>query len=213
MPPGDRLRRRRRLRGSGDRAPGRADLQLRDPSRAARQRDARRPAEPAALDHRCHHAAVGQPRPPDRDQPQDPPLRLGALGELEGLERRAEGFQAIGGDLVRFDSNALTYRLGVGRQFTDAFAGALEVSYETPKDTNMTPLAPYDGYTAISVGGTYTLASRVDLSAGLAYDLLGDADVEANGVIARVSITTTRSPRHLGSATASDHGPAPMPAP
>ena len=96
-----------------------------------------------------------------------------------------QGFQAIGGDLVRFDSNALTYRLGVGRQFTDTFAGALEVSYETPKDTNMTPLAPYDGYTAISVGGTYTLASRVDLSAGLAYDLLGDADVEANGVISR----------------------------
>jgi long-chain fatty acid transport protein len=97
-----------------------------------------------------------------------------------------EGFQAIsGGDLVKFDSNAMTYRLGLGRQFTDAFAGAIEVTYETAKHDNMTPLVTYDGYTAVSVGGTYTLASGVDLGAGLAYDFLGDTDVDANGVTAR----------------------------
>lgn len=98
------------------------------------------------------------------------------------------GFRALtGGDLVRFEADALTWRLGVGRQFTDSFAGAVEVSHETPRDADMNPLAPYDGYTAVTVGGTYSLDSGWDLSAGLAYDLLGSADTEANGVRARFS--------------------------
>ena len=97
-----------------------------------------------------------------------------------------EGFQAIGGDLVKFDSDALTYRLGLGRQFTDAFAGAIEVADETARGDAMSPLVTYDGYTAVSIGGTYTLASGIDLSAGLAYDFLGDADVDANGVTAQL---------------------------
>ncbi len=96
-----------------------------------------------------------------------------------------EGFQAIGGDLVKFDSDALTYRLGLGRQITEAFAGAIEVAYETARGDAMSPLVTYDGYTAVSIGGTYTLASGIDLSAGLSYDFLGDADVDANGVTAR----------------------------
>ena len=96
-----------------------------------------------------------------------------------------DGFQAIAGDLVKFDSDALTFRLGVGRQFTDSFAAAIEVSHETAKGDNMTPLVTYDGYTAITVGGTVTLASGIDVSAGLAYDFLGSATAEANGVTAR----------------------------
>jgi hypothetical protein len=49
----------------------------------------------------------------------------------------------------------------------------------------MTPLAPYDGYTAVAVGGSYALPSGVDLTAGISYNFLGDADVDANGVTSR----------------------------
>ena len=95
------------------------------------------------------------------------------------------GFAAIGGDLVHFESNAFTYKLGLGRQLTDAFAAAIEVMHETPRDEDKTPLAPYDGYTAIAIGGTYSMPSGLDLTAGVSYNFLGNADVEANGVTSR----------------------------
>lgn len=87
--------------------------------------------------------------------------------------------------LVRLESDVFTYRLGLGRQFTETVAGAFEVAHETGRGADMTALDPYDGYTALSVGGTYAMASGLELSGGLSYSFLGDAETEVNGARAR----------------------------
>lgn len=86
---------------------------------------------------------------------------------------------ATGLPLVAFDSPAITYRLGLGRQLTPTIAGAVEIAHETAKDRTMTALDPYDGYTGIGVGAMWTRPSGVAIGGGVAYNLLGDAEVSA----------------------------------
>jgi long-subunit fatty acid transport protein len=88
-------------------------------------------------------------------------------------------FAATGLPLIEFDSDAFTWRLGIGRQLTPAFAAGVEVAHETAKNRMTTALDPYDGYTGLGVGGTYTLPSGLRLGGGLAWNWLGDADVAA----------------------------------
>ena len=94
------------------------------------------------------------------------------------------GLAAVtGGEpLVRFQADAFTYKLGLGRQFTDAISAAVEVAHETGRGEDMTALDPYDGYTAVSVGGTYAMPSGLELTGGISYGFLGDAETDVQGV-------------------------------
>ena len=87
------------------------------------------------------------------------------------------GLDAVAGPLITFESDAWTYRIGVGRQLTETVSAGFEVAHETPIDTMMSPLSPYDGFTAISVGSSWTLPSGVTLTGSIAYQFLGDAEV------------------------------------
>jgi long-subunit fatty acid transport protein len=85
-----------------------------------------------------------------------------------------------GAPLVSFSNDTYTYRLGIGRQLTEEFSAAFEVSHETAKNDDKSPLDPYDGYTALAVGGTYAMPSGLELTGGVSYAFLGDApDVTA----------------------------------
>lgn len=78
-------------------------------------------------------------------------------------------------NLAELDS-VTTYEIGVGRRFTDRFSGSLSVSYEDGgSDSLVSPLAPTNGQTAISVGGQYKVTERIDISGGVRYTWLGDA--------------------------------------
>jgi len=95
-----------------------------------------------------------------------------------GWQVAPPGFSAATGEpLLSFGSDAWTYRLGIGRQLTEALSAGLEIAYETPKDTMMSPLSPYDGYIAVAIGAGYTLASGVTLRGSVSHWFLGDADV------------------------------------
>jgi long-subunit fatty acid transport protein len=91
------------------------------------------------------------------------------------------GLDAVAGPLITFDSDAWTYRLGIGRQLTGALSAGFEVAHETAVDTMKSPLSPYDGFTAVSVGSSYALASGLTLSGSLGYHFLGDAEVSTPG--------------------------------
>jgi long-subunit fatty acid transport protein len=85
--------------------------------------------------------------------------------------------------LVSFANDTYTYRLGVGRQLTERVSAAVEVSHETAKNDDKSALDPYDGYTALAIGGTYAMPTGLELTGGISYAFLGDApDVVENGV-------------------------------
>jgi len=95
-----------------------------------------------------------------------------------GWQVAPPGFSAATGEpLLSFRSDTWTYRLGIGRQLTEALSAGLEIAHETAKDTMMSPLSPYDGYTALAIGAGYTLASGVTLRGSISQWFLGDADV------------------------------------
>ncbi len=79
------------------------------------------------------------------------------------------------GDLVTYDQNTTTYTLGVGRKFSDSFSGALSFGYEEAQGGTASNLSPTDGNMSIGLGGTYTMASGLELTGGIRYVMTGDA--------------------------------------
>lgn len=78
-------------------------------------------------------------------------------------------------NLAQLD-DTITYEIGVGRKFTDQFSGSFAVSYEPGGDDKLvSPLAPTDGQTAITLGGKYQINDMVSLSGGVRYTWLGNA--------------------------------------
>lgn len=79
------------------------------------------------------------------------------------------------GNLAQLD-DTITWEIGIGRKFTDKFSGSVSVSYEDGgSDSLVSPLAPTNGQTAVSVGGKYQINDRVALSGGLRYTMFGNS--------------------------------------
>ncbi|MEM9319536.1 MAG: outer membrane protein transport protein [Pseudomonadota bacterium] len=83
-------------------------------------------------------------------------------------------FVVPGGSLVSYDDDSITYTLGLGRRFTDEFAGAVSVLFEPENNTQGSNLGPTDGRIALGVGGTYNLPNGVEISGGVQYSWLGN---------------------------------------
>lgn len=77
--------------------------------------------------------------------------------------------------LVSFEDDVFTYTLGVGRRFSDEFAGLVSVGYEKENDGEASNLAPTDGNISLGLGGAYTMPNGVELSGGVRYISIGDA--------------------------------------
>ncbi|MBM7068479.1 OmpP1/FadL family transporter [Actibacterium sp. 188UL27-1] len=78
--------------------------------------------------------------------------------------------------LVDLDDST-SYTLGVGRRFTDNWAGSVSYTYEEAQDPLVSPLAPTDGLRAITVAAIYTL-DKVEFTTGIRYTQPGDATPE-----------------------------------
>ncbi|MCU0901746.1 MAG: outer membrane protein transport protein [Cypionkella sp.] len=76
--------------------------------------------------------------------------------------------------LVSYSKDTITYSLGVGRKFSDAFSGAISIGYETSAGGVVGNLGPTDGFRSIQVGGTYT-HENMKITAGVRYVDVGDA--------------------------------------
>lgn len=81
---------------------------------------------------------------------------------------------AIGRPLVAYDSDYITYTLGVGRRFTDEWSGAVSVNWEPQEDIELTSLGPVDGRVGVSLGATYE-NDKMKISGGISYTQLGSA--------------------------------------
>lgn len=73
------------------------------------------------------------------------------------------------------DSDVTTFTVGIGRKFSENFAGQIALGYEKSTGIEASNLAPTDGYKSISIGGAYTFDNGMELSGGVRYVDLGDA--------------------------------------
>ena len=78
------------------------------------------------------------------------------------------------GALQSYSQDVFTYSLGVGRRFTENFAGSVSFGYEAPQGGTTGNLAPTDGFSSISIGGAYTM-DNIEISGGVRYVTVGDA--------------------------------------
>lgn len=82
--------------------------------------------------------------------------------------------------LVEYEDSIWTFSLGLGRSFTDEFAGAITVGYEPSNDVPQSNLSPTDGFWSVGIGGTYTL-ENAKISGGIRYTDIGDATTTTGG--------------------------------
>ncbi|WP_299359684.1 outer membrane protein transport protein [uncultured Paracoccus sp.] len=81
-----------------------------------------------------------------------------------------------GGGLVDLEDST-TYVIGVGRQFTDNWSGAVSFAYEKEGDDLVSPLAPSTGRKGVSLAAIYT-RDKWKVTTGVSYTKLGDARPE-----------------------------------
>ncbi|WP_208354343.1 OmpP1/FadL family transporter [Pseudaestuariivita rosea] len=84
----------------------------------------------------------------------------------------------IGNSLVDYDDDTITYELGIGRRFTENWAGAVSLGYEGPGGGFSGNLGPTDGFTSVTLAATYTF-ENVEITGGARYIWIGDAETEA----------------------------------
>ncbi|MFT5066984.1 MAG: long-subunit fatty acid transport protein [Yoonia sp.] len=102
-------------------------------------------------------------------------LVFGSIRWSEWTTTEINSFGYPGNPLVGYDNDSVAYTLGVGRKFSDTFSGAVSVGFEKANGGIADNLAPTDGNTSLSVGGTYTMASGIELTGGVRYIWVGDA--------------------------------------
>lgn len=78
-------------------------------------------------------------------------------------------------DLLDYEDDTITYKLGVGRKFSDSFAGSIALGYEKATGTPTGNLGPTDGNKSIQLGLQYTTPDNIKLSGGITYVKVGGA--------------------------------------
>ena len=94
------------------------------------------------------------------------------------------GFDAVVGATTTGDSltdleDSTDFEIGIGRRFNDKWSGSVAFGYESKGDDNLvSPLAPTNGATYITLGAKYDVNDRMAISGGVRYTKLGDAQPE-----------------------------------
>ncbi|MCL7464087.1 hypothetical protein [Phaeovulum sp. NW3] len=86
----------------------------------------------------------------------------------------------LGGNLVDYSNDVITYSLGVGRKFNEQWSGAVVLGYEKQNGDPTGNLGPTDGFASVSLAATYTM-DKVKITGGLRYVDIGDATTRGIG--------------------------------
>ena len=74
-----------------------------------------------------------------------------------------------------------TYRIGIGRAFTQKLSGSVTYAVEPEGSDNVSSLSPYNGYKQLSLGLSYKATEALEISGGITYRLYGDANATVSG--------------------------------
>jgi long-chain fatty acid transport protein len=89
----------------------------------------------------------------------------------------------VASPLVSFDSDTVSYALGVGRRINETWSAALTLGFEPRVGGFSANLGPTDGYKSIGLGATYT-KGPVKVTGGIRYVDIGDTQTTLSGVAA-----------------------------
>ena len=100
-----------------------------------------------------------------------------------GLASKIVGGQAVparpnGFNLVEYSKDQWNATVGVGRKFTDKWAGNFSVGWDSGAGDPVSTLGPTKGYWNVGLGGQYSPAEDYFIQAGVKYFRLGDADAQ-----------------------------------
>ncbi|MYM53867.1 OmpP1/FadL family transporter [Thalassovita mangrovi] len=87
-------------------------------------------------------------------------------------------YSSVNGALVDYDSDTISYSLGIGRKFNDKLSGSVMVGYEDQSGGLSGNLGPTDGYTSVALGLKYQVTDSTSISGGVRYVWVGDATTE-----------------------------------
>lgn len=90
--------------------------------------------------------------------------------------------------LVSYKDDTISYSLGLGRQFTETWAGSISAGYEPANDNFASNLGPTNGNWSIGLGASYTVNNH-EISGGLRYIRIGDAETEVGPFSPATSFT------------------------
>ncbi len=85
---------------------------------------------------------------------------------------------SMAGSILSYDDDVVTYNVGVGRRLNDNFSVSFSIGYEASTGEQTGQLGPTDGYISYQVGGAYTMDNGVEISGGVRFINIGDAETE-----------------------------------
>ncbi|PRX32726.1 Long-chain fatty acid transport protein [Meinhardsimonia xiamenensis] len=109
--------------------------------------------------------------------------------EWSSFEMRPADYATLTGDaLVSYDSDTITYTLGLGRKLTETLSAAVTLGYEAPTGGFSSNLGPKDGMTSLGLGLSHQ-RGKVKISGGVRYVMVGDAQTTLDDVNAASDFT------------------------
>ena len=124
-------------------------------------------------------------------------LLFGSVRWVDWTSTRMNSIGFTPAPLISHAHDSITYTLGIGRKFSDAWSGAVSFGYEASKGGVATNLAPTDGYWSVGIGGTYT-SGNMKISGGVRYVDIGDANALESSAGSGVANASFRGNSALG---------------
>ena len=87
---------------------------------------------------------------------------------------------ATGNSILDYDEDTYDYSLGLGRRFSERWAGAVTFAYSPAEGELSDVFGPTDGAFSVGLGATYVF-DPVEVTAGVSYAWLGDGEVSLDG--------------------------------
>ncbi len=97
-----------------------------------------------------------------------------ALGAAGATPNNPNGF-----DIVSYTDDQISATLGVGRKFSEQWAGNVSVGWDSGAGNPVSTLGPTEGYWNLGLGLQFSPAQNYFIAGGVKYFWLGDAKAQA----------------------------------
>ncbi|WOE32794.1 MULTISPECIES: OmpP1/FadL family transporter [unclassified Acinetobacter] len=120
------------------------------------------------------------------------PYKFGAASQIVGsLVGKPNGF-----NLVEYSKDQWSISTGLGRKFTDQWAGNFSIGWDSGAGNPVTTLGPTKGYWSLGLGGQYSPAKDYFIQAGVRYFWLGDAKAQTGAQAGTSNYVATFDKNH-----------------